>query len=146
MNRMSKLIGVALTLWTLLQMVSTIAASVAAVDARHAAAEAHAHAVQPMLSTPIGALKNATVTCPASNASPPRVKVTDGLGNVSAMQLVNTSATCVQVGGSNVTSTTGGPVGVGCAEGATFTLDGKEMYCGSSTTSSVDVQLLYGRE
>lgn len=129
----AKHIGILAMLWTLL-LVVIAAGTWLRLD--------HGYGVR--LSTPIGALKTATVSCPGSASSP--TKVTAGLGAVSAMSLQNVSATCVQIGGATVTSTTGHAVGLGCASGQTYPLDGKEAYCISSAVGAVSTQLNYGTQ
>lgn len=127
----TKWIGILAFVWTA-SLVVTAASSVVRAGASH----------EIRLGSALGALHTATVTIPGSASSATRLPPS-GSGATSSMLLVNTSATCVQVGGSDVTSTTGAAVGLGCAAGQTFPFDGKEMYGVSSAVGTVSVQVLF---
>lgn len=85
------------------------------------------------LSNPIAELQNSSVTCAAT-------ATLIAPAGASSMCIENTSATCVNLGGSGVTTTTGLAVGSGCAGGQVFCADVKRMYCVAATgTVAVDV-------
>lgn len=85
------------------------------------------------LSNPISELQNTSVTCGTSATS-------IAPAGASSICVENTSATCVQLGGSGVTTTTGLAVGNGCSAGQVFCADAKRMFCtASSGTVAVDV-------
>lgn len=109
-------------------------------DERSATADGPTY--RPSLSTPIATLKNEAIVCPASGGTPLRIPS----GTITAHSIVvqNTSTTCVQLGGSAVTATTGAALGSGCALGQTFAADLKEGYCISSGVGTVTVQVIYG--
>lgn len=85
------------------------------------------------LSNPLSELQNASVSCGATaTAIAP--------SGASSICVENTSATCVQIGGSGITTTTGLAIGSGCAGGQVFCADVKRMFCAASAgTVSVDV-------
>lgn len=85
------------------------------------------------LSNPLSELQNTSVSCGATaTAIAP--------SGASSICVENTSATCVQIGGSGITTTTGLAVGSGCAGGQVFCADVKRMFCAASAgTVSVDV-------
>lgn len=85
------------------------------------------------LSNPVAELQNSSVTCgtSATLVAP---------SGASTMCIENTSATCVNLGGSGVTTTTGLAVGSGCSGGQVFCADVKRMYCiAAAGTVAVDV-------
>lgn len=85
------------------------------------------------LSNPIAEFQNTSVTCAAT-------ATLIAPSGASSMCIENTSATCVNLGGSGVTTTTGLAVGNGCAGGQVFCADVKRMFCAASTgTVAVDV-------
>lgn len=85
------------------------------------------------LSNPIAELQNSSVTCGAT-------ATLIAPAGTSSMCIENTSATCVNLGGSGVTTTTGLAVGSGCAGGQVFCADVKRMYCAAAAgTVAVDV-------
>lgn len=88
------------------------------------------------LSNPISELQNTSVTCTgtATLIAP---------SGTSSLCIENTSATCVQIGGSGVTTTTGLAVGSGCSGGQVFCADVKRLYC-AATAGSVAVDVVYG--
>jgi len=85
------------------------------------------------LSNPLSELQNTSVSCGATaTAIAP--------SGASSICVENTSATCVQLGGSGITTTTGLAVGSGCAGGQVFCADVKRLFCAASAgTVSVDV-------
>ena len=85
------------------------------------------------LSNPLSELQNTSVSCGATaTAIAP--------SGASSICVENTSATCVQIGGSGITTTTGLAVGSGCAGGQVFCADVKRMFCAASAgTVAVDV-------
>ena len=149
MSKVSKYLGIALTVWTLCQMASTALASLAAYRAAQAADAAAASArssdYRPNLSTPIGQLQNAAVVCPGSGAAAPIRVPADG-SNAASMMIYNSSTTCVRVGGSAVTSVTGVPIGSGCDGGVAMSVDAREAFCISSAVGTVTVQALFGKQ
>ena len=85
------------------------------------------------LSNSIAELQNSSVTCGAT-------ATLIAPSGASSMCIENTSATCVQLGGSGITTTTGLAVGSGCSGGQVFCADVKRMYCAASAGSvAVDV-------
>lgn len=92
------------------------------------------------LAAPLGQLDNATVSV---NATGDPEELTSGTPLPSSVCVQNTSATCVHVGGSAVTTTTGIAVGDGCAAGMVFCFDGRRAYA-ESASGSIDVEVVYG--
>lgn len=88
------------------------------------------------LSNPIAELQNSSVTCTgtATLIAP---------SGASSMCIENTSATCVNLGGSGVTTTTGLAIGSGCAGGQVFCADVKRMYC-AAAAGSIAVDVVFG--
>jgi hypothetical protein len=88
------------------------------------------------LSNPVAELQNTSVTCgtTATLIAP---------SGTSSMCIENTSATCVNLGGSGVTTTTGLAVGSGCAGGQVFCADVKRMHC-AAATGTVAVDVIFG--
>lgn len=85
------------------------------------------------LSNPIAELQNTSVTCGAT-------ATLIAPSGASSMCIENTSATCVQLGGSGITTATGLAVGSGCSGGQVFCADVKRMFCAASAgTVAVDV-------
>lgn len=85
------------------------------------------------LSNPVAELQNTSVSCGSS-------ATLIAPSGASTMCIENTSATCVNIGGSGVTTTTGLAVGSGCSGGQVFCADVKRMFCAASSgTVSVDV-------
>lgn len=90
------------------------------------------------LSNPLGVLSDSTVACDATG-DPEAIAPT----GASSICVENVSATCVQIGGSAVTTTTGIAIGTGCAGGTIFCADAKKMFC-ESTSGSVNVDVVSG--
>lgn len=90
------------------------------------------------LSTPLGALADTTIACDATGD--PEAIAPSG---ASSICVENTSATCVQIGGSTVSTTTGIAIGSGCSGGQVFCADVKRLWC-ESTAGSVNVDVVYG--
>lgn len=93
------------------------------------------------LSQPLGELRDTEVACSAS--VPTLINGADGLGGVSSLYIANDSATCVRVGGSAVSATTGASIGDGCRDGNGITVDARRAYC-LSTSGSITVDVVYG--
>jgi hypothetical protein len=91
------------------------------------------------LAMPIRDLKNAAVSC-GSTGDP---EVIQPSTSVSSMCIQNSSATCVRIGGSGVTTATGLSIGDGCPGGKVFCADMTRAWC-EAESSSVDVQVIYG--
>lgn len=104
------------------------------------AAEARAD-YEAQLANPLVELKTTSVSCGTS-----ATQIAPGNGNKS-MMLVNTSATAVYIGGSDVDGSTAGTTGVdicdGCTAGKTLSVDSREAYC-VVASGSVTVEVLYG--
>lgn len=90
------------------------------------------------LSNPLSDLQDTTVACGATGD--PEVIAPSG---ASSICVENTSATCVQIGGNAVTTTTGVAIGDGCAGGTLFCADAKRMWC-ESTSGTVNVDVVFG--
>lgn len=90
------------------------------------------------LSTPLAELQDTTVACDATGA--PEAIAPSG---ASSICVENTSATCVQIGGSTVSTTTGVAIGDGCAGGTLFCADVKRLFC-ESTSGTVNVDVVFG--
>ena len=88
------------------------------------------------LSNPISELQNTSVSCGAT-------ATLIAPSGASTMCIENTSATCVQIGGSGVTTTTSLAVGNGCSGGQVFCADVKRMYC-AAASGTVSVDVVYG--
>ena len=91
------------------------------------------------LANPIRDLRNVAVSC-GSTADPEVIQPT---GSASSMCIQNSSATCVRIGGSAVTTATGLSIGSGCPGGQVFCADMTRAWC-EAESSSVDVQVIYG--
>lgn len=89
------------------------------------------------LSQPIRDLKNTAVTCGAS------ATLISPTGGASSMLLQNSSTTCVRVGGSGVTTSTGVSIGSGCPAGQVIGVDATRGWC-AAESSTVAIQILYG--
>jgi hypothetical protein len=89
------------------------------------------------LSTPLGELKNTAVSC--GSTGDPEIINPGG----TSMCIQNSSATCVRIGGSGVTTATGLSIGDGCPGGKVYCADAKVAYC-EAESSTVDVQVVYG--
>lgn len=96
--------------------------------------------VRPMLASPLAELRTTSVTCGTS-----ATQIT-AAGNAS-MMIINTSATAVYVGGSDVDGSTSGTTGIDVCDGCTvskkLSVDAKEAYC-VVASGSVVVEVLYG--
>jgi len=88
------------------------------------------------LSNPVVELQNTSVSCTgtATLIAP---------SGASTMCIENTSATCVQIGGSGVTSSTSLAIGSGCSGGQVFCADVKRMYC-AAASGTIAVDVVYG--
>jgi hypothetical protein len=92
------------------------------------------------LSTPLGVLGDTSVACDATGD--PELIAPSG---ASSLCIENTSATCVQIGGPTVSTTTGIAIGSGCSGGQVFCADVKRAYC-ESTAGSVTVDVIFGAQ
>lgn len=103
-------------------------------------------AVEPQLSQPLAQLDQWEVAC--SDSTPTSLTVDSGGGthSVSSVLLINGSSTCVQIGGSTVTSSTGAPIGTGatCYASATLAIDARGGYC-LSTSGTVTIDVVGGK-
>lgn len=90
------------------------------------------------LGTPLSDLQDTTVSCNATGD--PEVIAPSG---ASSICVENTSATCVQIGGNAVSTTTGVAIGSGCAGGTIFCADAKRMWC-EATAGTVSVDVIFG--
>lgn len=91
------------------------------------------------LAMPIRDLKNVAVSCGSTDAP----EVISPSPSPSSMCIQNSSATCVRIGGSGVTTTTGLSIGDGCPGGKVFCGDMARAWC-EAESSTVDVQVIYG--
>jgi hypothetical protein len=91
------------------------------------------------LDAPLSELKDAEVACSASTPTPIEATGT----RAESMFISNGSATCVRIGGSGVTATTGASIGDGCQDGSNISVDVKKAWC-LSTSGTVTVDTLYG--
>jgi len=64
---------------------------------------------------------------------------------VDSVCIQNTGATCVNVGGADVSTTTGIAVGDGCAAGKVFCLDARLVYA-EAQSGTASVTVLYGAQ
>lgn len=94
----------------------------------------------PALSTPLSDLQDTTVVCGATGD--PELIAPSG---ASSICVENVSTTCVQIGGSAVSTTTGIAIGSGCAGGQVFCADAKRMWC-ESTSGNVSVDVVWGSQ
>lgn len=94
--------------------------------------------LMPALSNPLSDLQNTTVSCGATGD--PELIAPSGASSICVQ---NTSTTCVHLGGSTVTTTTGLAIGDGCAGGQIFCADAKRMWC-ESASGSIDVEVVWG--
>lgn len=92
------------------------------------------------LSTPLAMLDDAVVTCGATATQIGGTAVRAG-----SMYISNKSATCVRVGGSGVTTSTGAKIGAGCHDGPGISVDAKLAWC-VAEAATVDVDVIYGRQ
>lgn len=101
------------------------------------------------LSTPLSTVTQWEVACDSMDGGSPQDFLIDTGGTthsgVSAVYIANDSTTCVRVGGTGLTSTTGATVGSGCRDGAGLSLDAKGGRC-LSTGAAVTVDVLAGRQ
>ena len=91
------------------------------------------------LDAPLSELRDAEVACSASTPTPIEAVGT----RADALFISNSSATCVRIGGSSVSATTGASIGVGCQDGSNISLDVKKAWC-LSTSGTITVDTLYG--
>lgn len=87
------------------------------------------------LSTALGELQNTTVSCGAT-----ATLVAPGMD---AVTLVNTSTTCINIGGPTVSPTTGAGLGSGCGLGMAYAADVRRLWC-SAASGTLPVTVLYG--
>jgi|GEM_PF-3360919 len=96
---------------------------------------------EPSLARELVEIKTTTVSCGTS-----ATQIAPGAGTRSFM-VVNTSATAVYVGGSDVDGSTAGTTGIdvcdGCTAGKTLSMDAREAYC-VVASGSVSVEVVYG--
>lgn len=91
------------------------------------------------LDAPLSELRDAEVACSASTPTPIEAAGT----RAESMFISNGSATCVRIGGSGVTATTGASIGDGCQDGSNISVDVKKAWC-LSTSGTITVDTLYG--
>jgi len=91
------------------------------------------------LANPIRDLRNVEVSC-GSTSDPEIIQPT---GSASSMCIQNSSATCVRIGGSAVTTATGLSIGDGCPGGKVFCADMTRAWC-EAESSTIAVQVIYG--
>lgn len=91
------------------------------------------------LDAPLSELRDAEVACSASTPTPIEAAGT----RAESMFISNGSTTCVRIGGSGVTATTGASIGDGCQDGSNISVDVKKAWC-LSTSGTVTVDTLYG--
>ena len=93
------------------------------------------------LDKPLGELKTATPSCGTS-----ATEIAAGTPNKKSFTVINTSATAVYVGGSNVDGSTAGTTGIdvcdGCTAGKSFAVDARRAYC-VVASGSVAVEVVY---
>jgi hypothetical protein len=95
------------------------------------------------LSAPLGDLKN----CNDITVSSAVLSSKTCMGSFgSSITVQNDSATCIRVGGTAVTATTGLSVGTGCAAGAVVTFDAKEIHYISSGADVTGVDIVWGMQ
>lgn len=95
------------------------------------------------LSAPLGDLKNCdNITVGAAVGHSKTCMGSFG----SSITVQNDSATCIRVGGTGVTTTTGLSVGTGCAAGAVVTFDAKEIHYISSGADVTGVDIVWGMQ
>ncbi len=103
---------------------------------------------EPMLANPLSGLEQWEVLCSSADAGvTTKSLMTDTGGTVhSADSFVvgNDSTTCVRIGGSTVTSSTGESIGTDCRSGKELSIDAKGGYC-KSAGAAVTVDVTAGR-
>lgn len=95
------------------------------------------------LSMPIAQLKNCDNITVSSTAVSSEACMGGWGSNISVQ---NESTTCIRVGGSGVTTTTGFSVGVGCASGAAISIDAKRLWLISSGADVTGVDIMWGAQ
>ena len=96
------------------------------------------------LSTPLGELKNcANITIGAT--TPVSSKTCMGAAG-SSIVVQNESTSCIRVGGSGVTATTGLDVGSGCDAGPVVSFDAKVVYMLSVSGDVPGVDVVWGNQ
>ena len=91
------------------------------------------------LDAPLSELRDAEVACSASTPT-----MIEAAGTrAESLFISNSSATCVRIGGSAVSATTGASIGDGCQDGKNISLDVKKAWC-LSTSGTITVDTLYG--
>jgi len=94
------------------------------------------------LSMPLAQVKNCdNITI---NATTPVSSETCMGGWGSSVTVQNESTTCIRVGGSGVTATTGLSVGSGCAAGTVVTFDAKRAWMISTSGDVTGVDVVWG--
>lgn len=96
------------------------------------------------LNSPLAEFRDKTVDCDATG-DPEAITPATNAPNFGSLCVQNTSATCVHLGGSGVTTTTGIDVGDGCAAGKVFCADVRKMWC-ESASGTVTVDVVYGEQ
>jgi hypothetical protein len=91
------------------------------------------------LANPIRDLRNVAVEC-GSTGDP---EIISPAGSASSMCIQNSSATCVRIGGSAVTTATGLSIGDACPGGKVFCADMTRAWC-EAESSTITVQVIYG--
>lgn len=91
------------------------------------------------LDAPLSELRDAEVACSASTPTPIEAAGT----RAESIYISNASATCVRIGGSSVTASTGASIGDGCTDGVGISVDAKKAWC-LSTSGTVTVDTIYG--
>jgi hypothetical protein len=95
------------------------------------------------LSAPLGDLKNCDNITVGAAIGHSRTCMS-GFGSSIVVQ--NESATCIRVGGTGVTTTTGLSVGSGCAAGQVVTFDAKEIHFISTAGDVTGVDIVWGMQ
>lgn len=98
--------------------------------------------VQPFLASSLSTVAQWEVACSASTPTDLRG---DPFTLVEAIYVANDSATCIRIGGSDVTASTGVSIGTGCRDGVGFSFDAKRAWC-LSTSGTVTVDVVGGKQ
>lgn len=100
--------------------------------------------METQLAGPLHVLRTRTATCATS---PTALHPTTGTEKVSSMMVINTSATAIYVGGSDVDGSTAGTTGIdvcdGCTAGKTLSMDVREAWC-VVASGTVSAEVVYG--
>lgn len=101
------------------------------------------------LSTPLSSMTQWEVTCDSVDGGAPQDIMIDTGGvthsGMSSVYLGNDSTTCVRVGGTGLTSTTGATIGSSCRDSSGISIDTRGGRC-LSTGAAVTIDVLAGRQ